>query len=308
MITISEASKLLGKSINTIKSHIDKHDITTDINEAGVVIVDKQDILKIFPTIITIFNQKGGVGKTSVSYLLGDYFELLGLKVLIVDADPQAHLTTTFIEEDVLFDEEGNMKLKSLFDYFTSRTPLEKLVHKYSENIDIIPSDIRMIEIGLKDSRKLASEDAPKFTSLFKNYNIVIVDCPPNINTFSILGLTLANYIFCPVMLDKLSYGGLTKALDYIKTFRSDDFIDYKVIVNHNTRKAGIKEIYEIKYREVLGKNVLNCKLTENVGIAERQDFIENFFSSKDNLGRKYDIENVMCEILDVIYMQRGNL
>ena len=305
-ITIKEASEFIDVSERTIFYWIDEGKIKK-YEEDGRTLLDKEDVLKQKPTVITLFNQKGGVAKTSLTYLLADYFDYRNdLKILICDFDQQANLTQCFIKYEELYNDEGNIRLYSLYDYFVNRTPLNKIVFEYNKNIDILPADIKMATIENIDSKILEMKEANEFNSLFKKYNIIIIDCPPALNTFSRFGLILSNYVFCPVQLEPSAYRGLSAALDSILMYKSASrFIDFKIIINEHTRRAVIKEIYREKYQTELKEKLLDFTLPEFVGIVERAEIFDNLFHKNEGTKSLNRIKDMMDSIYNFIYLER---
>ncbi len=277
-ISLYEASKISGHDYTTVKNWVDKGEIFKFEDEAGKPLVDKREFLLKIPTVITFFNQKGGCGRTSACKIIADYYEQKGMKVLIVDTDPQNHITFGFMGYDFC----ASKNKLTLYDYFENKTPLNKIIAKYSDNIDLIPSTIEMdnkIHLGLEQLDKLK----PDFISLFKKYNVVIMDTPPSFNAMSKLCLLLANYVFIPIQASPLDVGGLEYALDNMKLivkYNTDFYKDFRVIFSlHDTRNVRIKKDIELDIRTQL-KN----KVFENV--------IPNFKGVREVMGEKANLFN----------------
>lgn len=305
-ITIKEACELIDVSERTIFYWIDEGKIKK-YEEENKTFLDKEEVLRQKPVVLTLFNQKGGVAKTSLSYIFADYFDYLGkYKILICDFDQQANLTQCFIKYENLFNDNGDIRLYSLYDYFVNRTPLNKIVYEYNKNIDILPADIKMATIENIDSKVLEIKESNEFLSLFKKYNIVIIDCPPALNTFSRFGLILSNYVFCPVQLEPSAYRGLSAALDSLAMYKADSrYIDFKVIINEHTRRAVIKEIYREKYQKELKEKLLDLYLPEYIGIVERAEIFENLFIRNEGNKTIKKIIDMMELVYKFIYEER---
>lgn len=231
------------------------------------------------PNVITFFNNKGGVGKTTSSVLLADYFETKNKKVLLFDLDSQGNLTGTFFEyEDI------REKL-SFYSFMENQTPLKEIVLNYSEKIDVIPASMKMdnfsnIDVMFwKDKKKLIRE-------FFESYDVVIIDCPPTINGFSWLGLLLCNYAFIPLKSDMYSKDGLENVLEKfegLKDFNSEYMNNFCYISAHKGQKRVFSEAVQSYFEEELGNTLLKNKLPEFVGLEERQLTRSNIFESNSN-------------------------
>ena len=301
LIPISEASKISGVDDKTIYTWIDEGRIHS-YEEDKKKVLDKIEFLQSIPTVITNFIRKGGVGKTTISYVLADYFEFIGLNVLLVDLDPQANLTSTFFTYEEIKDKP------TLYNYFIDNTALGKIVLKYNENIDILINDIRLDDAIDIDSTVIYSDYLDPFKSLFKKYQIVIIDCPPAINTFSRTGVMLSNYVLFPLQPEPYSLQGINEAFKSLTQLKklADNFIDYKAFINTFVkRKIIIRDDMEENFRNVLKDKLLNGKLYESTDFVERILLKENLFKSKKDKNSIKEALKLCNEIFDVIYTKR---
>jgi len=301
LLPVREASLLSKLSENTIRNWIDEEKLTKYEDDKGKLLINKKELLKMIPTVLTFFNQKGGCGKTTSSVLCADYYDVQGDKILIIDLDQQGNISQTFFN----FNELNNCS--SLYDYIENKTPLTKIVKKYNDNIDLIPSDIRLSRKDFIDTSILIQmkED---FYPLFKKYNVVILDCPPSLNAFSRLGVLLANYIFCPIVPEPYSHKGLAELLNSIKILSplNKDFIDYRIFIStHRQHKTAIREDYVFQFKEQLKDKILKNSIPDFVGIVERSVSFKNIFDMCKNDKSLTRISDLMKEFDNFIYEER---
>lgn len=266
LVTVTKAVKLTGISDSGIRNYLDNGTLTKYENEKGLLAVDKYELLKLIPTVITVFNQKGGCGKTSLSVLLSDYYEKKGFKTLLIDFDQQGNLSQTFFPYDDLRD--GN----NIYHYFHSNMPINKILRKYNDSVDIIPATIKLSRIGNLDVPEL-TEKCVDFQQIFKKYQIVIIDCPPAINSFSKFGLLLSNYVLIPVVPEAYDFDGLFEVMNSINLYKKfiEKFIDFRVIISrHDQRNTIVQETYSNKIRAELKNKVIEDSIPSFVGIKER--------------------------------------
>lgn len=191
--------------------------------------------------IVSIINYKGGVGKTSLTANLGAELAWRGYKVLMLDLDAQASLTFSFIKPDDWNNSFAKSKtIKSWFDSLDSNSPvlLSSLTHKPVRiaqklagkgRLDIICSHLGLINVDLELATKLGganlSQSKRNFISVHKklsdglkpisegkDYDIVLVDCPPNFNIVTKTAIIASDYILIPTRPDELS----TLGIDYL--------------------------------------------------------------------------------------------
>ena len=303
MLPIKEASEISGIPERTIREWVSDGKFLNSIkDEKDITRVDKKEILMSIPSVLTIFNQKGGCGKTSLSVLLADYYDKRNVKTLLVDFDQQGNLSQTFFEYDDL------KSSLSLYDFFENRTPLNKIIKNYNSNIDILPADIKLYK---KDSYDIDDLDAMKkdFSPLFKKYSVVIIDCPPALNSFSKFGLILSNYVFIPVIPEPYNYDGLFEVLNTITRLKKyiEGFIDYKVVISaHEQRTIRIHEDYINLIRNDIKEKVAEQSIPNFVGIKERAFLRTNIFDIYKSEKSMHKIELLLNELELFIYEKRG--
>jgi Mrp family chromosome partitioning ATPase len=135
---MKQACKLSNLSDRTIRDWIaDGKIIGKKDDLSGILHVDKLSLLQALPTSICLYNQKEGVGKTTISVMLADYFDKKGAKVLLIDLDRQANLSQTYFEYDDI------RNSSTLYNFLEDKTPLAKCIKSYNDNIDVITADIR---------------------------------------------------------------------------------------------------------------------------------------------------------------------
>ncbi len=192
-------------------------------------------MVKFMVTVITITNQKGGTGKTTLSALLAFALTELNKKVLLIDLDPQAHLSSFFIKPNDLENIEGSLHM-ALGQRF-------KIV-KINDRLGIIPSRldymVRAYRGELPMTRPYAIDERLRRPSRLRmepaitgRYDYVIIDTPPELYPPTIWGLYAADYIIIPSNLEELSLMGVRLL---IKDILPDVFLYSK----HEVKVLGI--------------------------------------------------------------------
>jgi chromosome partitioning protein len=235
-------------------------DIRSAFTEKGLVKEDIFTSTKKSPEIITITNQKGGVGKTTSAVNIGSTLSFMGKKVLLVDMDAQSQTSRYFKKVSY----KGNSILNIIEQYREDKTKInEELINKYIVNhefdygnIDILPSELRLSKmLELSRVMNMPHLILNKILDNIKhNYDYIIIDTPP----YSGLSLEMSIFASDKVLLateaETFSLEGLNVTVSEIKEFKEATGKNIKIdgiIVNTYEKRVSTQydtmdEIYEI--------------------------------------------------------------
>ncbi len=167
--------------------------------------------------IITIANQKGGVGKTTMAINLASALAILDKKVLLIDADPQANATTGLGQRTEELD-------YSIYDCLVNGINIESIILKTSTpNLSLIPSNINLVgaEIDLVGMEKREFVLKNCIYHLRDQYDYIFIDCLPSLGLLTINALTAADSVLIPIQCEIFSLEGLSKLKDTINLVSS---------------------------------------------------------------------------------------
>ena len=172
--------------------------------------------------IFAVSNQKGGVGKTTTAINIGVYLAKLGKKVLLLDLDPQANLTS-----GIGFGknrQEDNVVTKSIYDVMTGNVQISQIfITTNTKNLYLAPSSIDLagaeVELVNQMSRETILKSA--LESSKKNFDYIIIDCPPSLGILTINAFVAANKILIPVQCEYFALEGLGQLLNTIKLVKA---------------------------------------------------------------------------------------
>ena len=168
--------------------------------------------------IISIFNQKGGVGKTTTSINISAGLGRLGKRILLVDIDPQGNSTSGLGVEkkelDVL-----------IYDILTSDTAIENGIYSTSaENVDILPSNNNLagLEIELAQKGNWEKTLSNVLDSLRDKYDYIFIDCPPSLGILSVTGLVASDSVIIPIQCEYYALEGVSQLFQTIELVKKN--------------------------------------------------------------------------------------
>ena len=167
--------------------------------------------------IISLANQKGGVGKTTTAINLAASLAVLEQKVLIIDADPQANSTSGFG-----FDVKNVQS--SIYECIVDEVEPEKVILKTEiSNLDIIPSHIDLVGaeiemLNLPNREKVLRNTVQQLKDM---YDFIFIDCSPSLGLITVNALTASDSVIIPVQCEYFALEGLGKLLNTIKIIQN---------------------------------------------------------------------------------------
>ncbi len=228
--------------------------------------------------IISISNQKGGVGKTTTAINLSSAVAANDKKVLLIDADPQANATSGL-------GLEARIDGLSTYELFISgRTLNECIIKTQVTNLDVITSNINLV------AAELELVEIPSRESVLKNkilnflteesnsgrYDYIFIDCPPSLGLITVNALTAAHSLLIPVQCEYYALEGLSQLLNTIKNvkniFNPSLNIEGYLLTMFDSRLKLSNQI-ESELRKFFGDKVFKTKIFRNVKIGEAPSY-----------------------------------
>jgi chromosome partitioning protein len=250
--------------------------------------------------IIAIVSQKGGEGKTTTTMNLSAALSRLGKRVLMVDLDPQAHLT-------ICSGTDLESQKFSIYDALSAKIPIKRIIINLSLNLYLVPSHsiLSKLEIKkLKGSEFLLNE---AFKNFGRVYNYILIDCPPSWGIMTVNALSFAREIFIVFQTEYLSlktFPSLLTLINEIKiNFNPGVKITGVIVSLYDSRRKLDKRVIEelqhhIKYKFRMFKTVIR----KNVALAESPALGKHIFKYAP---RSYGAQDYLSLAREVIKMEK---
>ncbi|MCP4761279.1 MAG: ParA family protein [archaeon] len=245
--------------------------------------------------VIAITNHKGGVGKTTTVVNIGAGLVKLNKKVLLIDLDPQAHLTYSLgIQAHDIH--------KTIYELLKSELKFNDVVIK-NGNLSIIPSSLNLsgadIELsGIAGRESLLREALVEAT----DFDFILLDCPPSLGLLTLNALTTSKEVFIPIQAEFLALQGMSKLLQLVdivkKRLNSELEITGIIGTRYNSRKRLNNEVIE-KIKEYFEDILFKTLIRENISLAEAPSYGQNIYEYNSRSHGAEDYLNLCNEIIE---------
>ena len=221
--------------------------------------------------IISVANQKGGVGKTTTAVNMSTWIAKKGKKVLLIDADPQGNASSGLgIEKNVEI---------SVYDLMINDiSAVEAIVKTQVKNLDICPSNINLagaeVELVSMMSREYRLKE--KLDEIKDKYNYIVIDCPPSLGLITLNAFTASDSVLIPVQCEYYALEGLGQLLNTVnlvkKHLNKSLEIEGALLTMYDMRTNLSNQVVK-EVNNYFGENVYKTIIPRNVKLSEAPSY-----------------------------------
>lgn len=222
---------------------------------------------------IAIFNQKGGVGKTTTNINLGACLALKGKKVLMLDIDPQGNTTSGIgISKKALDNTVYELLIDENFD------PKEAILHTSIDGLDIVPASVDLagaeIELVALEGREKRLKKA--IDKVREDYDYIFIDCPPSLGLLTINSLTAVESVLVPIQCEFYALEGvsqLVSTIDLVRKNLNKDLAIEGVILSMFDGRTNLSAQVVQEVKKYFGSKVYSTVIPRNIRLAEAPSY-----------------------------------
>ena len=248
--------------------------------------------------ILAIANQKGGVGKTTTAINLAAALALRGFKTLLIDLDPQANSTMSYLDIRTV--------TRSLYDVVTEGScGIEDILLPTTvQNLWVVPSRIGLAKL---ESKLVGEVDAhyrlkDKLEPARRSHDILVIDCPPALGLLTVNALVAATHLIIPIQSSYFALEGTDDLLETVEKVRgraNPGLVIMGVLITMHDRRTALARDIRAQILKVFGSKVFNTVITKSVRLEESPAYKESIFSFAPESSGAAEYYTLSEEVID---------
>ena len=248
--------------------------------------------------IVAIANQKGGVGKTTTAINLASALALRGKATLLIDLDPQANSTMSFIQRDdvttTVYDAiaDGDCRLA------------DAIVASPQANLWVAPARIALAKLEGKLVGELDAHFRLKdrIEPIREQFPYIVIDCPPTLGLLTVNALVAATHLLIPIQSSYFALEGtddLLETIDKVRTRANPELRILGVVITMHDKRTSMGRDIQLQIQKVFGNKVFQTVISKSVRLEESPAYRESIFTFAPESSGATDYYSLCEEVMD---------
>jgi chromosome partitioning protein len=247
--------------------------------------------------VIAIANQKGGVGKTTTAINLSAAFARAGKHVLLIDLDPQANTSLTFLKHEAIEHSVYELLVEPQVSYEDVIRPTTVA------NLDVLPARINLAKF---ESKLIGEFDAPfrlkdRIEGLTRKYDYIFIDTPPTLGLITVNALVASDYLLIPIQPSYFALEGtddLLETVEKVKARPNPNLRVLGVVITLLDKRTTLAKDIQDQIRHVFGDKVFETVISKSVRLEESPAYKETIFTFAPNSSGAVEYSNLCQEVM----------
>ena len=247
--------------------------------------------------VVSVVNQKGGVGKTTTSVSLSAALGVYEKKTLLIDLDPQGNSTSGI---GINKNKVNSQVYKMLIGEKNIKSCIVKSNYK---KLDVIPADINLTGAEIELVKEYAREQKLKtaLAPILEDYEYIIIDCPPSLGLLTINALTASTHVLLPIQCEYYALEGVSQLLNTIKLIQNNlnpNLEILGVLLTMYDKRLNLSQQVEEDVKNYFGDKLFKTYINRNVKLSEAPSFGQTIFDYAIASRGAQDYLNLVKEVV----------